>query len=237
MIVYGWNSKNIKQAPLENYACPNCQQNDSHIVIVAKYVHIFWIPVFPYKKSALVFCNQCKHETQDEKAIMPGNEGLVKKLKAAVPLPLYLFSGLAIILVAIGYFTYAGAQDEKQEQSYVEDPHAGDVYLIKSSEEPSAYNHYLLKVRDVVGDSLWVSYSSYFYNGIISQLDPKDGFYDIMYPMHKNDLEGLQKTGELKKVMRDYAASTGFDRDIEYKPTDTLLDVESLQPDTLSEVE
>ena len=224
MIVYGWNSRNLKQAPLQNYQCPNCQQSESHIVILAKYVHIFWIPVFPYKKSAIVFCTQCKHETHDENAIMLGSESAVKKLKATVPLPFYLFSGLALILLAIGYFTYAGTKDDKREQSYVEDPRKGDVYLIKNSEEPTTYNHYLLKVRDVVGDSLWVSSSTYNYNGIISQLDPEDGFYDIMYPIHKRVIEDFRKSSELKKVMRDYPASSGFNRDIEYHEADTLQD-------------
>ncbi|MFN8334377.1 MAG: zinc-ribbon domain-containing protein [Cyclobacteriaceae bacterium] len=229
MIIYGWNSRNIKQAPLENYPCPQCQQTDSsHIVVVAKYVHIFWIPVFPYSKSAVAICTQCKHETHDEKAIFPGNASNIKRLKATVRLPLYLFSGLAIILLAIGYFTYAGAREDKLAESYVQEPQAGDVYLIRSYEEKSAYNHYLLKVRDVVGDSLWVSYSSYFYNGIISKLDPKDGFYDIMYPIHKDEIEGYRKSGELKKVMRGYDSSTGFNRDVEF-PDSLANQIQELQ--------
>lgn len=222
MIIYGWSAKNLKQAPLENYPCPQCQRNESLLVILAKYIHIFWIPVFPYKKSAMVFCTQCKLETHDENAILFGTESTLKKLKSTVPLPPYLFSGLALILVAIGYFTYAGARDEQLEQNYLNDPRMGDVYLLKRSDEPSAYNHYLLKVRDVAGDSLWVSASSYMYNGVVNRLDPEDGFYDIMYPVHKQDIQALRQSGELKKVMRDYGASAGFDRDVEYPALDTI---------------
>lgn len=228
MIIYGWNSKIIKQAPLENYPCPNCQRNESHMIILAKYVHIFWIPVFPYKKSAMVFCTQCKLETHDEHAIMIGSDQrAIKKLKSAVALPIYLFSGLIIILLAIGYFTYAGAQDEKREAGYIETPEPGDVYLLKNDQDTTGYKYYLMKVRDVQVDSLWVSFSSYQYNGLVSKLDPEDGFYDVVFPMHKSVLSEFQKSGELQKVMRDYTESSGFNRDIEYQDeADTLLNID-----------
>lgn len=221
MIIYGWNAKNIKQAPLDNYECTNCHQQQSVIVIFARYVHIFWIPVFPYKKTAVIVCTNCKHET-DEKAIMLGTKGIIQQLKAAVPMPKYLFSGLALITVAIVYFTYLGIQTSEREQTYINDPKAGDIYFIKSKEEKSPYNHFLLKVRKVEGDSLWVSYSSFNYNGIVTKLDTKDGFYNIMYPMHRNGIKEYDKSGELKKVLRDYAASDGFDQEVEYHEPDSV---------------
>jgi hypothetical protein len=222
MIVYGWNTKNIKQAPLDNYECPNCQQKESVLVIFARYIHIFWIPVFPIKKAAIIVCNQCKHET-DEKAINLGTQSTIKQLKATVPVPKYLFSGLVLILAAIGYFIYDGMQTDKLEQAYLDAPQQGDVYLIKNNDEPSEYNHYLLKVRETNGDSVWVSSSAFSYNGIVSELDPKDGFYDVMYAMHKNDIQEIKKAGDLKKVMRDYLPTAGFDREIEFQKSDTLV--------------
>lgn len=228
MIIYGWNSKILKQAPLENYPCPSCQRNESQIIILAKYVHIFWIPVFPYKKSAMVFCTQCRLETDDENAIMIGTDNrAIKKLKSAVALPIYLFSGLIIILLAIGYFTYAGAQDEKRDAGYIDSPLAGDVYLLKNEQDTTGYKYYLMKVRDVTGDSLWVSYSSYQYNGIVSKLEPEDGFYDVVYQIHKSFIKDFQQSGELQKVMRDYTESSGFNRDIEYRDeADTLFNID-----------
>ena len=221
MIVYGWNTKNIKQAPLTDYECPHCQQKQSDLVIFAKYIHIFWIPVFPIKKTAIIVCKQCKHET-DEKAITLGTQSAISQLKASVPVPKYLFSGLVLILAAIGYFIYDGMQTDKLEQAYLDAPQQGDVYLVRNNEEKTEYNHYLLKVREVAGDSVWVSNSSYNYNGIVSELDPKDGFYDVMYAMHKNELKEIKKTGDLKKVMRDYLPTAGFDREIEFQEADSV---------------
>lgn len=217
MIVYGWNAKNIKQAPLENYECPQCQQKQSVLVIFAKYVHIFWIPVFPYKKTAVIVCNNCRKETE-EKAIALGSGVSVGQLKNAVPIPKYLFSGLALIIAAISYIVYLGMEEGKQEQAYLAAPEIDDVYLIKSTEETSQYNHFLFKIREIQGDSLYISYSSFGYTGMITQLDPKDGFYDIMYSVHKDFLKKFDETGELKKIFRGYSASSGFDREVPFLP-------------------
>jgi hypothetical protein len=221
MIVYGWNAKNIRQAPLENYECTQCQQKQSVIVIFAKYVHLFWIPVFPYKKTAIIVCTHCKHETE-EKAITLGTKDAIQQLKSAVPIPKYLFSGLALITLAIAYFTYKGIKDNEKEQAYLSNPQAGDIYLMKSEEEKGPYKYFLTKVRKVEGDSLWVSYSSFGYNGMVTKLDPKDGFYNVMYSMHKDGIKDFSKSGELKKVMRDYSASDGFDREVEFQEPDSV---------------
>jgi hypothetical protein len=221
MIVYGWNAKNIRQAPLENYECTQCQQKQSVIVIFAKYVHLFWIPVFPYKKTAIIVCTHCKQETE-EKAITLGTKDAIQQLKSAVPIPKYLFSGLALITLAIAYFTYKGIKDSEKEQAYLSNPQAGDIYLMKSEEEKGPYKYFLTKVRKVEGDSLWVSYSSFGYNGMVTKLDPKDGFYNVMYSMHKDGIKDFSKSGELKKVMRDYSASDGFDREVEFQEPDSV---------------
>ncbi|MBI3219090.1 MAG: zinc-ribbon domain-containing protein [Bacteroidetes bacterium] len=220
MIIYGWNAKNIKQAPLENYECPNCQQKQSVIVIFARYVDIFWIPVFPFKKTAVIVCTNCKHETE-ENNIELGTKGAIQQLKSAVPIPKYLFSGLALILFAIAFFTYQGIQNGEKENAYLGDPKAGDIYFLKNDKGKSANNYYLMKVRKVEGDSLWISYNSFWYSRMTKKLDPKDGFYNIMYSMHKDGLKELQTSGELKKIMREYSAADGFDQEVEFHESDT----------------
>ncbi len=221
MIIYGWNTKTIKQAPLQERVCPQCQQKESVLVIMAHYAHLFWIPVFPYKKSATIVCVACNHQTEAD-GITLGANVTVKQLKATVPLPKYLFTGLVLLVVGIGFFIYSLDQDTKLEASYIENPEVGDVYVIKNENDTSQYNYYLVKVRDVHGDSIWISYSSYLYNGIVSQLDPNDGFYNIMYPVHRKGIKDYHDSGELIKVMRDYSATAGFDREIEFQEPDSV---------------
>ncbi len=223
MIVYGWNSKNIKQAPLEGYACPNCEEKDSHLAIFANYVHVFWIPLFPYKKSAQISCAHCQLATE-EKSMPEDMKEKIKQLKSAVSIPKYLFAGLILIGLSIAYFSYTSSQNTIKEQDYIANPEVGDVYILEDLEEPSEYKYYLMKVSDLEGDSLLVSYNTYSYNtAIIKELDPADGFSDLYYLMHKNGVSEYDLSGELKKVIREYSDLSGFYRVIEYQELDTLV--------------
>ena len=223
MIIYGWNSKNIKQGDLETYQCPNCGEKQSVMAIFAHYVHIFWIPLFPFKKSARIVCNHCQLNTE-EKTMPEEMRGTIDKLKSTVGIPKSLFSGLLILIVAIGFFSLGSAKKRKLEQSYIENPQIGDVYVLQDPNETSEYNHYLMKINEIEEDSFLVSFSAYSYNGVVSKLDPADGFYNIEYAMHKNNLNQIQESGEVKKVIRDYSSAAGFDRVIEYQEFDSEFD-------------
>jgi hypothetical protein len=217
MIIYGRNTKNIKQAPLENHECPNCKERNSHVAVFAHYGHIFWIPLFPYKKTIQIYCSHCQLATE-ESAMQAEMKEKMKQLKSSVGIPKYLFSGLVIIALAISYFAYSGHQQGNLEAEYIANPQVGDVYIIKTLTEKSEYNHYLMKVNSIANDSLIVSFSSYSYNGLVDKLDPADGFYNVTYVIHKDEIKNFDLSGELKKVMREYSSSAGFDRIIEFKP-------------------
>jgi hypothetical protein len=45
--------------------------------------------------------------------------------------------------------------------------------------------------------------------------------YLVIYTLHKSALEEYQESGDLKKVIRNYSSSAGFDRIIEYDESDT----------------
>ena len=221
MIIYGWNSKNIKQADLGDYVCPNCNEKQSVIAIFAHYLHIFWIPLFPFKKSAKIVCGHCQLDTE-EKTMSDDMKGTIKQLKATVSPPKSLFSGLILVAAAVAFFSFSSVKNTQQEQQYIENPQVGDVYVLKDPEESTAYDHFLMKINEVNGDSLWVSFSAYSYDGIVSELDPSDGFYNYEYSIPKSTLGTYQESGELRKVMRDYTSAAGFDRVIEYEEADTL---------------
>ena len=40
--------------------CPSCETNSwADVQVVAKYLHIYWLPLFPYSKEAHVVCKKC----------------------------------------------------------------------------------------------------------------------------------------------------------------------------------
>ena len=220
MIIYGWNSKNIKQAPLgETYECPDCHQKQSVLAIFASYFHIFWIPLFPYRKQAQVICMNCERAEKD-KHLEDDMKQKVKQLKGAVKTPWWMFSGLGIILLLVTFSFISEFFDGQERTSMVSSPEVGDVYVIHDPTETSEYDHYLMKVLTVADDSLFVTVTSYSYNGVVDQLDSKDGFYDISFGIHRDEIAGYDASGELKKIYRDYTSIAGFDRVIEYEIPD-----------------
>ncbi len=229
MIVYGWNSKLIKHAPLEYVACKNCQEKNTLLGIHAHYVHLFWIPIFPYSKKASLVCTNCQQITS-EKEMTPAFKGKVKLLKGAVGYPNYHFSGLAILLVLAGWLTFQSHNNEKTQLSYIQVPLSGDVYALKDHEEPSDYKYYFLKVQDIEGDSLVISPNSFYYTAIPSELDQKDGFYNYAIKMARNEFLVMQEKGELKKIIREYKDITGFNRTVEFAEEGAIVDLsEALQ--------
>lgn len=215
MIIYGWNSKILKHAPLENIECEHCGQKASQIGVVANYFHIFWIPLFPYSKKATIVCNHCSHVTS-EKQMSPDFRAKIKVLKAAVPTPKYLFAGLGIIAALVVSFTVSNYFGDQKQQNFLEEPLAGDIYILKDNDEPSTYKYYLLKVKDIEEDSLLVSYNSYTYNGIPTKLEPQDGFYDFALRIAKSDIKTMDNKGEVKKIIRDYGDAEGYNRTVAF---------------------
>lgn len=224
MIIYGWNSKNIKQAHLgETHECPDCHHRNAVLAIFASYFHIFWIPIFPYRKQAQIVCMNCERADED-KYLEPNMKQKIRQLKSAVKIPWWMFSGLGIVLIFITSIFVNDFFDGQERASMISSPEVGDVYVIHDREETSEYNHYLMKVLEVSGDSLYVTVSSYSYNGIVNQLDREDGFYNISYGIHKDEITRQDESGELKRVYRNYTPLAGFDRIVEYEFPDSTPD-------------
>lgn len=215
MIIYGWRSKTLKQAPLKNIECENCKECASNLSVTSHYVHIFWIPIFPYAKKVAISCHQCGQVTK-EKQMPPDFKAKIKDIKAASPTPKYLFSGLGILAIGVLFIVSLGYNTSQKQQDYLNSPLEGDIYVMKDNEEASAYRYYLMKINGTEQDSLFVTYNAYSYNGIPEQLEPEDGFYDFSIKIAKSDLVEMNEKGEITKVIRDYGDQEGYNRIVEY---------------------
>lgn len=219
MVVYGWNSKLLKEAPFNGHQCTSCGSQSAHIVVIASYFHIFWIPLFPYKKILRIICDDCQHNNKP-KEVSEEVKVLAKQLKSKVKFPIYMFSGVGIIALLISYFTVQGFIENKDFEKYLNEPQANDIYHLYNSDEETEYKYYLWKVVDVNEDSVNVSPNSFQYNYKPTELESKDGFYDIYYTVHKNQLKELFETNVIRKVQRGFEPGKGFEREIIYEITE-----------------
>lgn len=215
MIIYGWNNRVIKEAPIDNIPCEHCGNEKFMVKILGHYVHIFWIPLFPYKKQGLLECNQCKSVVSDHQLIDLLKDAM-KRMKQSVKFPKYMFSGSALLIALLAFLFINSNIQEDREYGYLVNPEVGDVYHFKDKDESTEYKYYLWKAEELFEDSMYISTNGYAYNQIPASLLVEDGFYDTYYVVHKNALLELYESGDLVKIQREYSDNSGFNRGIHY---------------------
>lgn len=157
MIFYGTNSSRLKDGQLQNVTCPNCDnQTSMTYAVFGKYAYIYWIPLFPMGKVNVLECNQCKKTYKLSE--LP--EQIKKKfeLEKHTGIPFLHFSGLAIIALVIGYFSYSSSRNEALNAEFIAEPAIGDVYST-NSDSPGQYT--TMKVTTVTKDSIYVVLNDY----------------------------------------------------------------------------
>lgn len=220
MIIYGWNSRVLKQAPFPGHTCTNCGQQDSHVVVSGSYGHIFWIPLFPYKKALRIICAHCQHQ-EKPKTVSEEVHQFAKKLKSTVKFPIWMFAGSGIVAAIIIYGVISNFLAGQRDLNLLDDPQVNDIYYLYNKEESTDYKFSLNKVIAVNGDSVNVSPNSFIYNFKPSMLEREDGFYDIYYTYHKNELRQMYKDDVIREVKRGFLPGRGFERELVYP--DSLL--------------
>jgi hypothetical protein len=216
MVVYGWNSKTLKEAPFTGHQCASCGNESTHILVIGSYAHIFWIPIFPYRKYLRIVCDNCQLENKP-KEVSENVRALAKQLKSKVRFPIYMFSGIGVIALLVAYFTIQGFMDNRNFEKYLNEPQANDIYHLYNSEEETDYKYYLWKVIDVNGDSVNISPNSFQYNYKPTRLETKDGFYDVFYTFHKDQLKEFFETDVIREIQRGFEPGNGFEREVIYE--------------------
>jgi hypothetical protein len=136
MIIYGTRATNLRNGQIINVDCPGCETNTSmKYSVFGKYGHVYWIPFFPMKKITVAECNSCK-KTYEYNELSDSIKTKLQreKEKGSVRFPVWMFSGIFIILGLIGFGFYDSQKTDLNTAEYVKNPKAGDVYFLKISE-------------------------------------------------------------------------------------------------------
>jgi hypothetical protein len=115
-------------------------------------------------------------------------------------LPVWQFTGLALLAVAIVAGTYGEKADKEQQASYVQSPMAGDVFEMKTGS--GAYTTF--KVVNVKSDSVQVRLNDYEVNTLsgITKIDKEENYSDSTYTMPVSSLNEMFTAGEIVDVNR-----------------------------------
>src|SRR5690606_7429466 len=156
MIVYGSRATEVAQQ-LTPEVCNNCgAQNSVRVYIFQKYAHVFWIPIFPFIKTGVSQCENCK-QIVEIKDMSPEVKSNYTALKKEAKAPIWTFSGLAIVAVLFIVGIISARNQDARTAKYILDPQVGDVYTVKTEEQ----NYTLYKVEYVEDEDVYMLLNLY----------------------------------------------------------------------------
>ena len=202
MVFYGSKASKLKEGQLINVKCPNCTEGQTmHYGIYGKYAYVYWIPLFPIGKTYVLECNHCKR-TYNLKELPEQIKQKFELEKAGVRFPLWYFSGLILIAIAIALATYLSKKDAENDKLYIQQPMIGDVYSVKASQ--TGY-YTSMKITKVTTDSVYVVFNDY-------EIDRKSKIYKInKTENYTTEIDGYSK--EEIQTLLEQELSYEVDRD------------------------
>ncbi len=171
--------------------CPNCASNHSvEMEVFQKYVHFFYIPYLPAGKTGVSYCSNCKQSMLDKD--MPANlKEAYQQLKAKTKIPIWMFSGLVLMVLLIVYQLNNEQRAQKTLAKQMDQVVAGDVLELKLAKD----NFTLYKVYRINADSVLLQANEY-------QSTTAAGLKDIKDSLYATNLRYITKP-ELKKMAMD----------------------------------
>jgi hypothetical protein len=209
MILWGTTKRKLKEGQIAQDTCPICESRTTmRYDVFGTYLHIFWIPTIPVRKTKVLECDTCGEFS----FLNEFSKRFQDKFKTEVstPYPIWFFSGLALAIVCIYALIVLLSDRGVIDQNYIDTPQIGDVYTIKVDQPKEHSNDYssyytVMKVTKVTKDSLEVMLNtetvkkSYTYYLIDK---PEHYNLKLIKRFSKEQLQSLYKTNYIKAVNR-----------------------------------
>lgn len=204
-LIYGRRKVRVKTYTENHQACTDCKAFDLNIKVYREYFHVFYIPFFPTGIIiSSIQCNNC--------GTLIRIDSLQKRYETLTKKPIYLYSGLILIAVAILFLVNANLNTQKEKRKFVNNPQLGDVYRIREEKNKSA-EYYFLRISKIKDDSVFTYHSNLVYNGFVHKLDDEDFFAkeeELVFT--RSELKKMLDNDVIEAVERDYNDSRGFNR-------------------------
>lgn len=200
MIVYisGTYQISIHSYRPKEIKCYNC--NASSQIIVEKKVsvyHLMYIPISPYKTKNIFTCTSCNNEFEP-KDLKSENKTYYKNFKSKKWIPIWLFSGVIIILFGIGYF--AVNQIKKNEEKLSKLTNGDQTQIIQY--EIDNGNYTTLRTIKITSDFVWLNYNEYEIEkyDFIYQIGGEGNYSTDTVKVDIKIIKELFKQGKVKKI-------------------------------------
>ena len=160
MIIFGTKTKSLGTRPVA-LACDACGSGPQVLVGQQRYFHLYWLPTLPLGKSAVAICGHCKRATASgDLALRLEIDGYRRDLRT----PWTMFLGLLLIAGLVAVFVARKNWQRQQTTTLLEDPRAGDVYVVQfPTSDDGALPFTYMRVTSVDGDVLTMQPARYRY--------------------------------------------------------------------------
>jgi hypothetical protein len=160
MLISGWRLVELACVNPETEAtCAHCGQSAWAGHVMQRYIHIFWIPIFPFAKRVEFECEHCRKAYRKKEVPAPLMR-LVDQIKAEVRTPrryftgLFALGGLFVLPWILGLvFFLCGINPSRADRELIAKPAVGDIYLVKRLEgahpAPDASPYQVLRITAV----------------------------------------------------------------------------------------
>jgi hypothetical protein len=204
LIFFTKKNINIKNGQIKNIDCPNCGSNTNIIYnVFAKYISVLWIPFFPLNRTTTITeCSLCK-KTYEYLNFLPSD--IKKKLqnqnqKYPFHTPLWMYTGVFVVLVFFLYCFYNIKKEEKNTSIYIKNPKVGDVYSIKISD-----GHFTsARVDKINNDSIYLTDNNYETDQItgIDDINVAKNYTTVKEVLTKKEIQEAYKKEKIFAIHR-----------------------------------
>lgn len=239
MVIYGYNSKNINSVELPNERPESCGDSGVTIVLQARYVHIFWVPVFSIGRHTVAVCHENGNELKKKHYTKRMKEE-IDLMKDMSKVPIYHFAGLAIVLAVIAFFYFQSKADKKAELGYANNPKVGDLYFWNDGLD--GFPYYLSRVISVKKPDVVIQFANEAYNikeGVEDDFKSKKYrssvyFSDSSWFRYKiSFLDSLRNEGDIFKIERDTFQQEGIKALLEDYDEANFYELDNLEQDSV----
>lgn len=194
-ILYGHQSKSLGNETV-TVTCPHCQQGPQRLWGFAQYFHVFYLPIFVFRKHFVLECPACQ-KTAVEKDWQDSTRNSLLEKRSQFKIPLYLFSGLMLFTLVLSKVGYDHLTTSRLQANYLASPHVGDVLVLRQGQEgKSQVGFWPALVEKVTDDAVIVRPSNYAYpneRGVNKNLDSdlkdkRDFFGEDVYAYPRTQL-------------------------------------------------
>lgn len=201
MIIYGTNTARIKTKDMPKVECTRCNETGhKKMSRYVKYVHLFWIPTFPYGTEGLSQCTNCDYVLNYDE-MYRSEQDHFNEFKEFARLPIWSFSGVILILGVILWAIMSIDIDNKLTRELAESPMTEDVCYLEWG--PNSYSTF--RISEIAGDTLFVNFNEMETNkqSAINEIDISSNYLTDTVIMTRTYLLGMLDAEQIIEIKRD----------------------------------